>query len=104
MLSVLHREMAAFSTLGHWRDDRGWTAAYANIALPCTADSFLKASHVSRTGHVDQMLTACCPHILMQKFYTQNKEGLSDYDDDDIHTFHAWKATVISKHPQFQHW
>ena len=40
----------------------------------------------------------------MQKAYTQYKDGLSDNDDNDIPTLDTWKATMISKHRQFQYW
>ena len=43
-------EMSAFRTIGEWLEDSGWTSALveADITSPGTADSFLKASHLTR--------------------------------------------------------
>ena len=53
MLGGLHVEAATLRALVDWLDGSGWTSAIvqANIASPGTAESFLKASHISRTRH-----------------------------------------------------
>lgn len=57
MLGGLHTEMAVLRCLGHWLDDSGRSnvLTQAQIAYSGVADSFLKASHVTRK----RMLTTC---------------------------------------------
>ena len=45
--------MATLATLGDLLDGSGWTnvLTQAGIAIPGTADSFLKGAHVKRTRH-----------------------------------------------------
>ncbi|CAG2214124.1 unnamed protein product [Mytilus edulis] len=64
----LHIEIAALRTIGDWLDNSGWTSALsqANIASSGTADSFLRASHVSRTQHAHEV-TARALYIIMQR-------------------------------------
>ena len=64
----LHIEMAALKTLGDWLRGNGWVQALvqAEIAKPGTADSFLRAAHVTRTGKeliksLQQHCTYCNP-------------------------------------------
>lgn len=51
MLGGLHLEMALWNTLGDFLEGTGWTTAIteADIATSGVADSFLKASHLTRT-------------------------------------------------------
>ena len=51
MLGGLHLEMAFWNTLGDLLDGSGWTTALAeaDIASSGVADSFLKASHLTKT-------------------------------------------------------
>ena len=51
MLGGLHLEMALWNTLGDLLEGTGWTTAIteADIATSGVADSFLKASHLTRT-------------------------------------------------------
>ena len=55
MMGGLYIEMAIWSTIGDYLEASGWTTALtqAGVASSGTADSFLKASHLSRTrrGH-----------------------------------------------------
>ena len=55
MMGGLHIEMTIWSTIGDYMEVSGWTAALtqADVASSGTADSFLEASHLSRTrrGH-----------------------------------------------------
>ena len=57
MFGGLHIEMALWTTLGDLLDSSGWTTALceAGIATSGTADSFLKASHLTRTRHSHQV-------------------------------------------------
>lgn len=51
MLGGLHTEMALWNTLGDLLDGSGWTTALteAEVATSGIADSFLRASHLTRT-------------------------------------------------------
>ena len=51
ILGGLHIEMALWSVLGDFLDGSGWTVALteADVASSGVADSFLKASHLTRT-------------------------------------------------------
>lgn len=53
MLGGLHIEMVAWETIGDWLENTGWTALLvdADVASTGKADSFLQASHVSRTRY-----------------------------------------------------
>ena len=57
MLGVLHTEMAIWKTYGDYLDDSGWTNALtqAGVASPGTADSYLKASRLTRTRYAHQV-------------------------------------------------
>ncbi|GFR88223.1 hypothetical protein ElyMa_006095400 [Elysia marginata] len=66
-----------------------------------TADSFLTASHVTRTRNAHQV-TACALHILMTQAYTEAKE--TDPDIDPGIDFDAWCALQKGKSPQFLFW
>lgn len=56
MFGGLHIEMATLKVLGNLLEDSGWTGALtqACVAGPGTADSFLKAVHVTRTRRAHQ--------------------------------------------------
>lgn len=70
MFGGLHIEMAVFRRIGGWLEESGWTNAFveADISSPGTADSFLKASHLTQTRHAHQV-TACSLNILMNRSY-----------------------------------
>ena len=71
MFGGLHIEIAALKTLGDWLRGSGWVQALvqAEIATPGTADSFLRAAHVTRTERAHQ-ITATTLHILQPCVYT----------------------------------
>ena len=99
MFGGLHIELAALRTIGDWFEDYGWTSALcqANVASAGTADSFLKASHITRTRHAHEV-TACTLHILMQRSYKQ-------YIDEQNHnvsvSFDEWREEREIKNPVF---
>ena len=64
MLGGLHIETASFKALGNWLDGSGWTdvLVQAEVAKSGTADSFLKASHITRTRHAHQVTAAICSY------------------------------------------
>ena len=63
MLGGLHIEMAAFKVLGNWLDGSGWMSIIADAGVKSTrvADSFIKASHLTRTRRAHQItvFTSC---------------------------------------------
>lgn len=79
MFGGFHTELAALKALGTWLEDSGWTSALvqAEVTTPGTADSFLKASHVSRTRHAHQV-TVSALDILMHKAYDCYCENLPE--------------------------
>ena len=94
MFGGLHIEMAALKALGDLLESSGWTGALiqASLATPGTADSFLKASHVTRTRRAHP-ITDCSLYLLQQKAYTEycngveegcNKMSLEDWCDQRV--------------------
>ena len=59
MFGGLHVEIAALKTLGDWLQGSGWTYAFAQaeIASTGTADSFLRASHITLSDASKSPLT-----------------------------------------------
>ena len=103
MLGGLHIEMAALKLLGDWLDGSGWTSALvaAEVATRGVADSFIKATHVTRTRRAHQV-TAACLFILQNKAYSGYVDTLEN-DDEPLH-FTDWVNTMSKEHPQFLYW
>ncbi|KAJ8387987.1 hypothetical protein AAFF_G00147780 [Aldrovandia affinis] len=78
----LHIEMAAWKTLGNLLDSSGWTGVLvlAGVASTGTADSFLKAAHVTRTRRAHQV-TASSLYLLLKEAYSQYTSGLDEGQD-----------------------
>ena len=74
--------------LGNWLDDSGWTSALtqANIASSGTPDSFISASHVTKTRHAHQA-TAGSLHCLIHKAYAEQCPAT---EADDTPGFDEW--------------
>ena len=85
--------------LGHYLASSGWTIALtdAGIATAGTADSFLNASHLTRTRRAHQ-LTCVALNSLQQKAYQLAK------DDHNRSSFEAWREKMIKSSPTFQYW
>ena len=100
MMGSLHIEMAGLKMLGNWLEDIGWCSALteANIASPGVAQSFIYASHVSRTRSAHQV-TACALNVLMEMAYKtyimSSGEPL---------TFSSWRSRHERMYPQFRFW
>lgn len=77
--------------MGNWLDDSGWTSALiqANVASSGTADSFISASHVTKTRHAHQVTAASC-HL--HQAYT---EQCPPNKDEITVSFEQW-LTVLS--------
>ena len=66
-----------------------------------TADFFLKASHVSRTGHVHEV-TAAALYDLMYKVYNAYKDGVDEGEEPK--SFSDWRKQAELDGPQFHNW
>ena len=80
MFGGLHIEMALWNTLGDVLEASGWTTALseAEMARSGTADSFLKASHLTRTRHAHQV-------TLLSIVCLQELGGVSLHLQEDSH-------------------
>jgi len=77
MMGGLHIEMASLKMLGKWLTSCGWSEIMysAGVATQGIAESFLTASHVTRTRRAHQV-TAASLHILKKKAYITYKDKL----------------------------
>ena len=67
----LHIEMASLKMVGKWFTSCGWSEIMysAGVATQGIAESFLTATHVTRTRRTHQV-TAASLHILKKKAYS----------------------------------
>ena len=100
----LHIEMAALKTLGDWLQGSGWVQALvqAEITSAGTADSFLRASHASRTRRAYQVTAAALWTLQRRQAYDHYLE-LSDERDEELE-FDAWCQQQAKTCPQFDYW
>jgi len=99
MFGGLHIEMAMWKTFGDYLESSGWTNALiqTGIASSGTADSFLKASHLTRTRHAHQ-LSALALSKLQHEAFLQSEGPHNDS------TKEVWRQAAITKSPTFQFW
>ena len=71
------------------------------MTTPVTADSFLKASHVSRTGHAHQVTVAAL-YILRDKAHKTYREGVDEGEEPK--SFSDWHKQAKLESPQFHYW
>lgn len=85
--------------LGDYLADSGWTASLieAGIATYGTADSFLKASHLTRTRHAHQVTIAALTEL-------QNQAFLAEDSSNDGKIFSDWKVSMAAQSPTFKFW
>ena len=57
MLGGLHIKMVIWNTCGDYSEAPGWTTAHIQVGITSssTADSFLKAAHLTRTRHAHKV-------------------------------------------------
>lgn len=103
MFGGLHVEMTALKTIGDLLEESGWTGALvqAGVATSGTADSFLKASHVTRTRRAHQV-TASSLYLLLQKAYADYSNDLDE--GDDLASLEDWCTERAASSPQFHFW
>ena len=96
----LHIEMATFKALGKWVLGSGWPEALTNatVASPGVANSFLTASHITRTRRAHQV-TAARLHLLMKKAYEEYSK--TEEIDGPTRPFDEWREEKMRKCPQF---
>ncbi|KAG7168383.1 hypothetical protein Hamer_G002412 [Homarus americanus] len=96
--------MAALRMAGSWLQGNGWaeTLVQADIASPGTANSFLKAAHVTRTRRGHQ-ITAATLNILQHKAYGTYTEDTQS-DGHEPLEFGVWCQQRAECCPQFQYW
>jgi len=99
MFGGLHIEMAIWTTYGNYLEGSGWTNALmqANIASSGTADSFLKASHLTRTRLAHQV-TALALAKLQEKAFLHTERACTNK------AMEIWRQEMIQKSPTFQYW
>ena len=104
MFGGMHIEMTALKTLGDWLQGSGWTQALvqAEITTAGTADSFLRAAHVTRTRRAHQF-TAAALYILQRRAYDQYSTTNTE-DDEHPGSFQDWCSQREQSYPQFQYW
>ena len=103
VLGGLHIEMSAFKLLGDWLEDSGWidVIVQAKVASPGIADSFLKASHLTKTRHAHQV-TASSLYILLRRSYESYTMSLMP--EESPLTFEEWCCQRSQDIPQFNFW
>ena len=91
--------MAIWNTFGDYLEASGWTTALtqAGIASFGTADSFLKAAHLTRTRHAHQVSALALAKLQQDAF-------LCTEGPHDENTKEAWRQAMISKSPTLQYW
>ena len=90
MLGGLHIDEAAFKSLGKWVLGSGWCEALTNetVTSPGIANSFLIASHITRTRRAHQV-TAASLHLLMKKAYEEYSKN--EDIDGPARPFDEWR-------------
>lgn len=98
----LHIEMAALRTLGDWLKGSGWSQALvqAGITTAGTADSFLKAAHVTRTRRAHQVTAAALYTLQQQAYQHYSATGSGQVTLG----FQEWCQKREQKYPQHKYW
>ena len=99
MLGELHTEIAFMKAIGTLLRDSGWTDVLVNAKLATSgfADSFISASHVTRTRHAHQ-LTVCALFKLMKVAYEQYLLLRAAVEEKAL-PFDSWKLIMCQDKP-----
>ena len=86
--------------LGDWLEESGWYNLLPDVEIASAgeAESFLNASHVTRTRYSHQV-TAATLRILVTKTY-----GKHSIEKKTISDFKTWRKDKESQYPQFYFW
>ena len=100
MFGGLHIEMAVLKVIGDLLTDSGWTSALveAGIASSGTADSFLKASHVTKTRRAHQ-ITAASLYGLLKTAYLESHDA-----EESSTSLEEWCFRKQEESLQFKFW
>ena len=89
---------------GNWLEDSGWCSAITEAEETSSrkAQSFLSASHVSRTRYAHQVTAASLYTLMMKAYesYTKSTEVSSSFlcwkkqKDEECSQFHYWSTTL----------
>ena len=97
--------LLSFCSTTDWLENTGWVEAlvHAKVASADTADSFLKASHITRNRHAHQV-TESRLYILLKRSYAHYQKSLEpecQADDDrcarknqEIPQFYFWHTAL----------
>ncbi|MES9880445.1 MAG: hypothetical protein ABW185_06130, partial [Sedimenticola sp.] len=87
--------------MGDWLEDSGWTTALAqaNVASSGTADSFISASHVTKTRHAHQV-TAASLHCLVHQAYREKCPAT----EEGTPSFEEWCTQQATRSVHFDYW
>ena len=90
--------------LGKWTEGSGWTDVLVNagVATQGVADSFITASHLTRTRRVHQV-TAASLFIMMGRAYNTHKVKAEE-DGGSVMSYEDWKKAMAEKSTQFLYW
>eukprot|EP00112_Aurelia_sp_Birch-Aquarium-sp1_P024416 Seg771.7 transcript_id=Seg771.7/GoldUCD/mRNA.D3Y31 product="hypothetical protein" protein_id=Seg771.7/GoldUCD/D3Y31 len=104
MLGGLHIEMAYQKAIGDWLQGSGWVSVIeqASIASSGTAESFLKASHLSRTRRMHQV-SAAALHLAKLHAYEEYCNSTSA-GNEDPQSIEEWQRGKEANVPQFKYW
>ena len=96
LMGGLHIEMAVWNTIGDYLEGSGWTTALtqADISSSGISDSFLKATHLTKTRYAHQV-TAVALAKLQEDAYMSTGESL---------TKEEWLKNMNEQSPTFQYW
>lgn len=99
----LHIEMTALKVLGDLLEKSGWTNALVLSGLSSmgTAESYLKASHVTRTRRAHQV-TASSLYILLNQAYGNYVAKRAE--NESLLPFEDWCNKRSNDSPQFKFW
>ncbi len=103
MFGGLHIEMAVLRALGTWLEDSGWTAALvqADVSTSGTADSYIKATHVTKSRHAHQVTAASLSILKTGRF--KHTPSLCLKVTTNLILMH-WEKESADKFPQFKYW
>ncbi len=98
----LHIELAALKTLGDLLQCSEWTSALvqSGVATAGTADSFLRAAHITRTRRTHQV-TACVLYQALDEAYQEYVTSLEP--DVEVKSLDDWCEQQNSQ-PMFKFW
>ena len=91
--------------LGNLLEDSGWASALTqgDIASSGTADTFIKAIHVTKTQHAHE-ITAASLYILLPRAYDVFFTSASPNQDEVALSFQEWCSKRAKKCVQFDYW